>query len=247
MGRVHRVGGRSEATGRAYRQDLARWERVGQDPAAYLAGPPSSRARRYGSLWAYWRWAEGQGLTLGPFPLAGIPHPRVDMPPPRALPEADEARLVAAIRGPPLAWRTLFTLMLDTGLRAGEATGLRVRDLEGTPGSEGLRVQGKGRKWREVPLLPGKACRPHPRRAGRTQGQPAQAGLGRHERRLSRFAKQIGQQLTPPMRAWCYCAIRRTPADQTDPQPGCRPGNRWRSAHTGRRARPSPSDRGIQC
>ena len=37
-----------------------------------------------------------------------------------------------------------------------------------------------------------------PRKAGRNQGQPAQAGLGRHERRLSRFGKQIGQQLTPP-------------------------------------------------
>ena len=50
------------------------------------------------------------------------------------------------------------------------------------------------------------ACRPHScvwgqlltRRAGRTQGQPAPAGLGRHERRLSRCVKQIGQQLTPP-------------------------------------------------
>lgn len=154
-----RVAGRSAATVRAYRQDLARWERVGRDPAAYLAGPPTSRARRYSALRAYWLWAEGQGLASGPFPLAGIPHPRVDLPPPRALPEVEEARLAAAVRGLPLMWRTLFTVLLDTGLRAGEVTGLRVRDLEWTPGAEGLRVQGKGGRWREVPLLPGMLCR----------------------------------------------------------------------------------------
>ena len=49
------------------------------------------------------------------------------------------------------------------------------------------------------------ACRPDSRTKrvdsfsirGRNQGQPAQAGLGRHEQRLSRFVRQIGQQLTP--------------------------------------------------
>ena len=57
--------------------------------AAYLAGPASSRARRYSSLRAYWRWSEG--LAPGPFPLAAIPHPGVDLPLPRAL--LEEARL----------------------------------------------------------------------------------------------------------------------------------------------------------
>ena len=170
-----RVAGRSEATVRAYRQDLARWERCGGDPAAYLAGPASSRARRYSSLRAYWRWAEAQGLAPGAFPLAGVPHPRVDLPPPRALSEADEARLAAAVRGLPLPWRALFTVMLDTGLRVGEATRLRVRDLEWTPGSEGLRVLGKGGRWREVPLLPGMASRPLLRRL--VQGRPGEALL----------------------------------------------------------------------
>ena len=168
-----RVAGRSEATVRAYRQDLLRWGRCGRDPAAYLAGPPASRARRYSTLRAYWRWAEAQAMDPGTFPLAGIPHPRVDMPPPRALPEGDEARLAAAVRGLPLAWRTLFTLMLDTGLRAGEATGLRVRDLEWSAGAEGIRVLGKGGHWREVPLLPGMPCRPLLRRVA--QGRPGEA------------------------------------------------------------------------
>ena len=114
-------------------------------------------------------------MELGPFPLAGVPHPRVDLPPPRALPEADETRLAAAIRGLPLSWRTLFTLALDTGLRAGELTGLRVRDLEWAPGSEGLRVLGKGSRWREVPLLPGMACRPLLRRVA--AGKPGEVFL----------------------------------------------------------------------
>ncbi len=170
-----RVAGRSEATCRSYRQDLLRWDRCGGDPAAYLGGAPASRARRYSSLQAYWRWAEAQELGPGPFPLATIPHPRVDLPPPRALPEADEARLAATVRGLSLTWRTLFTLALDAGLRAGELTGLRVRDLEWTPGSEGLRVLGKGGKWREVPLLPGMACRPLLRRLA--AGKPGEAFL----------------------------------------------------------------------
>ncbi len=176
-----RVAGRRQATVRAYAQDLRRWEQVGGDPAAYLSGPPASRARRYSSLRAYWRWAEAQGLAPDPFPLAGVPHPRVDLPPPRALPEADEARLAAAIRGLPLAWRTLFTLMLDAGLRAGEVTGLRVRDLEWSAGAEGIRVLGKGGHWREVPLLPGRACRPLLRRL--VQGKPGEAFVfpGRRE------------------------------------------------------------------
>ena len=168
-----RVAGRSEATVRAYAQDLRRWEQVGGDPSTYLAGPAASRARRYSSLRAYWRWREGQGLVPGPFPLAGIPHPRVDLPPPRALSEVDEARLVAAIRALPLTWRTLFMLALDAGLRAGELTSLRVRDVEWAPGSEGLRVLGKGGRWREVPLLPGMAARPLLRRL--TQGKPGEA------------------------------------------------------------------------
>ena len=75
---------------------------------------------------------------------SGTAYTRVDLPPPRALPEADEARVAAAVRGLPLPWRTLFALALDTGLRAGELTGLRVRDVQWTPGSEGLRVEGKG-------------------------------------------------------------------------------------------------------
>ena len=117
-----RVAGRRDATLAAYRQDLTRWVRCGGDPAAYLAGPPASRARRLSTLRAYWRWAGDQGVPCGPFPLAGIPQPRVDLPPPRALPGADEARIAAAVRGLPLPWRTLFTLALDTGLRVSTAT-----------------------------------------------------------------------------------------------------------------------------
>lgn len=92
---------------------------------------------------------------------------------------------MTAVRSLPLPWRTLFTLALGTGLRAGELTGLRVRDLQWTPGSEGLRVEGKGGRWREVPLLPGMAARSLLRRLA--QGKPGEAYLfpGRGEGRLT--------------------------------------------------------------
>jgi integrase len=177
--------GRSEATVRAYRQDLLRWERCGGDPAVYLGGAAASRARRFSALRAYWTWAEEQGMAPGAFPLAGVPHPRVHLPPPRALAEADAEQLTAAIRGLPLPWRALFTLLLDTGLRVGEVTRLRVRDLEWAAGSEGLRVHGKGGRWREVPLLPGMASRTLLRRVA--TGKPGEAYLfpGRGEGRLT--------------------------------------------------------------
>ena len=41
-----RAAGRSEATCRAYRQDLLRWERCGGDPAGYLAGQLAKRGGR---------------------------------------------------------------------------------------------------------------------------------------------------------------------------------------------------------
>lgn len=70
---------------------------------------------------------------------------------------------------------------MDTGLRVGEVIGLHVRDVEWAPGSEGLWALGKGGRWREVPLLPGMACRPLLRRLA--AGKPGEAFLfpGRRE------------------------------------------------------------------
>ena len=66
-----------------------------------------------------------------------------------------------------------------------ELTGLRVWDVQWARGSEGLRVQGKSGRWREVPLLPGMASRPLLRRL--VQGKPAEAFVfpGRMERPLT--------------------------------------------------------------
>ena len=81
------------------------------------------------------------------------------------------------------------------------------------------------------------ACRPHscvwgrllPRRAGRTQGQPAQAGLGRHKGQLSRFVRPIRQKLTPRsdgvvprvVAAWAVrCGLGGIPCEEGAACPG---------------------------
>ncbi len=109
-----------------------------------------------------------------------------------------------------------------------------------------------GRGWPVVRLVAGPACvrkrlaargagrlpmarRPHScvwgrllaRQAGRKRGQPAQAGWGRHERRLSRFVRQIGQQLTPPRHQ--HRVVRRPPGPGAVRERGC-------SRHAGRDA-----------
>ena len=63
---VLRVAGRSDATVRAYAQDLRRWERVCGDTATYVAGPPAGQARRYSSLRAFWRWRKAMAWPLPP-------------------------------------------------------------------------------------------------------------------------------------------------------------------------------------
>lgn len=157
-----RLSGRTEATIRGYRADLRRWtacrERAASDGEAVRAyldhAAPATAARRHSSLTAYWRWLERQGIDPGPCPVTGYDRPRVDLPPPRAIPAADIEAVRRVVRSLPLAWRALFTLVLETGLRAGEVVRLRARDLEWTPGAEHVRVHGKGGRWRVVPLLP---------------------------------------------------------------------------------------------
>jgi integrase/recombinase XerC len=118
----------------------------------------SSSARSLSSVRSFLRWLSRNGHADATA-LAGLRGPRA----PRALPKAisveEAGDLVAAIEAadaePWIAARDLALLLLlyGCGLRIGEALGLKGRDAPAA-GTESLRVLGKGRKERLVPVLP---------------------------------------------------------------------------------------------
>lgn len=109
-------------------------------------------------------------------------------------------RLVAAIPGLPLPWRTLFTLALKTGLRDGETTGLRGRDLEWKPEVEGLRVLVKGGRWRKSPCCLGWRaghCCAASLRVGPERRTCSPAGVRAIEKRLAAVCETAGIACVP--------------------------------------------------
>lgn len=206
-----RLAGRSDATLRGYRADLSRWiacrEAARSDAAAaraYLEGAaPATVARRHSSLAAYWRWLGQQGADPGPCPTLQHERPRVELPPPRAIPEPDLTSIQHAIRGLPPSWRGLFTLILDTALRVGEVTRLHVRDLDWSPGNEHLRVLGKGGRWRVVPLLPAmesrrllrRLCRDRPGEGFLFPGRTGAITVRAVEWRFAQIQQKVSQEI----------------------------------------------------
>jgi len=115
----------------------------------------ASRARQLSALKTFLRFLVRR-RGLAPLPLGGLTGPRRAPPVPRALTEAQAATAIAdsAADTPALAARdgALFTLLYGCGLRISEALGLNLRDAPRA--GTGLRVMGKGRKERIVPVLP---------------------------------------------------------------------------------------------
>jgi site-specific recombinase XerD len=109
---------------------------------------PATIARKLSAIRAFLRF------TLGP---ARVPDAALSPRRPRRLPEAPKAaevdELLAALDGDgPLALRNraLLELVYSAGLRSAEAVGLDLADVDFE--QELLRVRGKGRKERVVPL-----------------------------------------------------------------------------------------------
>ena len=117
----------------------------------------ATRARHLAAVRGLFRYlARHHGVT-NPAP-ALIGTPRRSPPVPRAL-TPDAALAVASTIGDDatLPWvaardTALFTLLYGAGLRIAEALALDLRDA--VPGAAAMRVMGKGRKERIVPLLP---------------------------------------------------------------------------------------------
>jgi integrase/recombinase XerC len=122
---------------------------------ASLAGRngPRTMARKLASLRAFYRHLVRAG-TIARSPMDGIPNPRQTRPLPDVLEAPDAIGVItgATRRDSPLALRdeALVELLYAAGLRVGEACGLTLDSL----GGDHVRVTGKGRKTRLVPIHP---------------------------------------------------------------------------------------------
>ncbi len=158
------TAGRSPHTIRGYRCDLASFARyhpgglqtvdvgVLRGFLATLAGlAPATRARRQAALAAFCAWALHHDLITAD-PMARLDRVTVPARQPRAVDPARVDRVLAAIPTSRLRDRVLFALIATTGLRASEALGAYVEDLQLDRDNEHLTVTAKGGRRRTVLL-----------------------------------------------------------------------------------------------
>jgi integrase/recombinase XerD len=157
----------------------------GRSPVA-----PATLQRKAACLRSFYRHLRREGV-LDRDPTADLRAPRKSQRLPQVLTRDEVSRLLGAPRGtdpPALRDRALLELMYACGLRASEAIGLDVRDVDLQAGV--LRARGKGSKERIVPV--GREAI-SATRAYLDRGRPALVGL-RDEPRL--FVNRRGTGLT---------------------------------------------------
>jgi len=112
----------------------------------------ATMARKIATLRSFYKWANRHGLTATN-PMTLIRTPRQSKRLPKAISVEQIERLLATpsdrdVLG--LRDRAMLETLYSTGLRVSELVGLNLGDLDLE--QESLRVRGKGRKEREVPL-----------------------------------------------------------------------------------------------
>ncbi|MDQ7014048.1 MAG: tyrosine recombinase XerC [Planctomycetota bacterium] len=113
---------------------------------------PATLARKIATLRSFYKWSERRGLA-STNPMTLIRTPRQSKRLPKAITvEQVEKLLSAPSQGDVLGRRdrAMLETLYSTGIRVSELVGLNVTDLD-VPG-EALRVRGKGKKERLVPL-----------------------------------------------------------------------------------------------
>jgi integrase/recombinase XerD len=136
---------------------------------------PATLQRKAACLRSFYRHLRREEV-IAHDPTADLRAPRKSQRLPKVLSRDEVARLLAAPRGSApaaLRDRALLELMYACGLRASEATGLALRDLDLKAGV--LRARGKGSKERLVPI--GREA-VTATRLWLERGRPALAGLG---------------------------------------------------------------------
>ncbi|MCW2967828.1 MAG: xerD, partial [Solirubrobacteraceae bacterium] len=151
---------------------------------------PSTLQRKVACLRSFYRHLR-RDEVVGHDPTADLRAPRKSQKLPQVLSRSEVSRLLATPRGTDpaaLRDRALLELMYACGLRASEATGLSVSDVDVRHGV--LRARGKGSKERLVPVGRQAVAAV---RAYAERGRPALVGL-REQDRL--FVNQRGGELT---------------------------------------------------
>lgn len=167
--------------------------RTGADGRAALSA--SSAARVLASVRGWLRFCEVEGQVTSS-PAAAVRPPVQPRRLPKAISTDDVARILEAAGsgdGPrPLRDRALLELVYSTGARISEAVGLDVDDVDLTDGAAAVRLLGKGRKERVVPMgsfareaLDAYLVRARPELASHGRGTPA-VFLNTRGARLSR-------------------------------------------------------------
>jgi len=133
--------------------DLAGWlDELASGSGERAAVSPATLQRKVACLRSFYRHLRRDGL-LAHDPTADLRAPRKSQKLPQVLSRGEVSTLLAAPRGTDpasLRDRALLELMYACGLRASEATGLAVRDVDLRHGV--LRARGKGSKERLVPV-----------------------------------------------------------------------------------------------
>jgi site-specific recombinase XerC len=109
-------------------------------------------AQRFRSLQQFFKWLDQEGEVKAS-PMANMRPPHVPETPPPVIREEELRRLLSACEGPELEQRrdaAVIRLFLDTGMRRGELSGLRVEDVDFD--HDVALVTGKGRRPRACPF-----------------------------------------------------------------------------------------------
>jgi integrase/recombinase XerC len=112
----------------------------------------ATMARKIATLRSFYKWADRKGFSGGN-PMTAIRTPRQNKRLPKAITVEQVEQLLAAPGDADALGRrdrAMLETLYSTGIRVSELVGLNIADLDSS--GEALRVQGKGRKERVVPL-----------------------------------------------------------------------------------------------
>lgn len=114
----------------------------------------SSRSRILSSLRSFYKYLKKQGI-IEDSAIFTLSFPKIDNLCPRAISQNDIKRIIEYLDEINNDWidtrnRTLFILTYASGVRISELTGLKLANIH----PEYIRIEGKGKKERIIPLLP---------------------------------------------------------------------------------------------